>query len=151
MVGADTTHRVQEKKWQEVFTALRDVLINCPSCKSETFIETNNNICKCVNCGHDIQKYPVLKVKKYNVVLAPGKKVHACHVIHDSDDFKDIKGEVVTSRTDTSLIGLKNDSDNTWTAILPNGTTKPYARNQVIKIGKGLKINFGNGNEGEII
>lgn len=151
MVGSDTTHRVQEKKWQEVFTALRDVMINCPKCKGETFIDISQNSCTCINCGQDIARLPILKVKKYNVVMAPGKKVYACHVIHDSDDFKETKGEVITSRTDPSLLGFKNDSDNTWNAILPNGTTKPYSKSQVIKLGRGLKINFGNGNEGEII
>ena len=83
--------------------------------------------------------------------MAPDKKVYACHVIHDSDDFRDVKGEVITSRNDPSLLGLKNLSDNTWTATLPNGTAKPYSKDQVIKLGRGLKINFGNGNEGEII
>ena len=39
MVGADITHRVQEKKWQEVFTALRDVMIKCPKCKSNHYIK----------------------------------------------------------------------------------------------------------------
>lgn len=151
MVGADTTHRVQEKKWQEVFTALRDVLIDCPKCNSETFIDVTQNSCKCINCGQEIARLPILKVKKYNVVMAPGKKIYACHVLHDSDDFKEVKGEVITSRNNVSLLGLKNETDFTWTAILPNGTTKPYAKDQVIKLGRGLKINFGNGNEGEII
>lgn len=151
MVGDDTTHRVQEKKWQEVFTALRDVLINCPKCKDETFIDITQPSCKCINCGQDIVGLHVLKVKRYSVVMAPDKKVYACHVIQDSDEFKDVKGEVITSRNDPSLLGLKNLSDNTWTATLPNGTAKPHSKNQVIKLGRGLKINFGNGNEGEII
>ena len=150
MVGDDATHRVQEKEWQEVFTALRDVLIECPKCKGETFIDITQPSSKCINCDHDIKRYPVLKVKKYNVVLAPQKKAYACHVIHDSDDFRDIKGEVITSKTDPSIIGFKNLSDNTWTATLPNGSSKTYAKDQVIKLGRGLKISFGNGNEGEI-
>ena len=151
MVGSDATHRVQEKKWQEVFTALRDVLINCPKCKGETFVDITKNPCRCINCGQDIPRLPILKVKKYNVVMAPGKKVYACHVIHDSDDFREVKGEVVSSRTDPSLLGFKNDSENTWTAVLPNGASKPYSKNQVIKLGRGLSINFGNGNEGKIL
>ena len=151
MVGTDVEHRVQEKNWQEVFTALRDVMINCPGCRAETFIDVTNPSCKCINCGRDIAKQPVLKIKKYSIVLAPGKKVYACHAIHDSDDFREVKGEVITSRTDPSLVGLKNESSNTWTAILPNGTSKPYAKDQVIKVLLGLKINFGNGNEGVIV
>ena len=151
MVGSDATHRVQEKKWQEVFTALRDVLINCPKCKGETFVDITKNPCRCINCGQDIPRLPILKVKKYNVVMAPGKKVYACHVIHDSDDFREVKGEVISSRTDPSLLGFKNDSENTWTAVLPNGASKPYSKNQVIKLGRGLSINFGHGNEGKIL
>ena len=91
------------------------------------------------------------KVKKHNVVLQPGKKLYACHTVHDSDDFKEPKGEIITSRQDSSLVGLKNNSDATWTAILPNGASKPYSNGQVIKLGRGLKINFGNGNEAEIV
>jgi len=92
-----------------------------------------------------------LKVKKHNVVLQPGKSVYACHVVHDSDNFKEAKGEIITSRQDPSLVGLRNNSDFSWTAILPNGASKPYSSGQVIKLGRGLKINFGNENEGEII
>lgn len=150
MIGADTQHRVTEKKWQEVFTSLRDCLAVC-SCKGETFIDVTQPSCKCINCGKEIHRPLVMKVKKYNVVMQPGKKLYACHAVHDSDDFKEVKGEVITSRQDPSLTGLRNDGDVSWTAILPNGTSKSYAKGQVIKLGRGLKINFGNGNEAEII
>lgn len=150
LVGNDIEHRVQEKKWQEIFTELRNVTMRC-SCGGETFIDVTKSSCKCINCGKDIQRTFVLKVKKHNVVMAPGKKVYACHVVHDSDDFKEVKGEVITSRTDSSVIGLRNDTEIVWNVTLPNGTSKSYAKGQVIKLGKGLKINFGNGNIGEII
>ncbi len=151
MTGADTEHRVQEKKWQEVFTALRDVLISCPVCKGETFADIKAESCKCINCGQSIKRPLLLRVKKYRVAAAPGKELFACHTVYDSDDFKSVTGGFITSRSDPSILGLRNMSDNVWTAILPNGTTKPYDRDQVIRLGRGLKINFGNGNEGEII
>lgn len=150
MVGTDTEHRVNEKKWQEVFTKLRDCLAMC-TCGGETFIDVDSTSCKCINCGKEIQRPMVMKVKKFNVVIQPHKKIYSCHTIHDSDDFKEVTGEIVTSRQDSSIIGLKNNSDKTWTAILPNGATKQYTKEQVIKLGRGLKINFGNGNEAEII
>lgn len=150
MIGADTQHRVTEKKWQEVFTALRDCLAKC-SCGGETFIDVTQPTCKCINCGKDIQRPMILKVKKYYVVMQPGKLVYSCHAVHDSDNFKEAKGEVISSRQDPSLVGLKNNSDFNWTAILPNGISKAYSNGQVIKLGRGLKINFGNGLEGEII
>lgn len=150
MVGNDTTHRVIEKEWQEVFTTLRDLTIKC-SCGSETFIDPSQQSCRCINCGKSIERPPILKVKKYHVALAPGKKLYACHVQYDSDDFKEAKGEVISSRNNSSLLGLRNDSNNTWEAILPNGSSKGYPNGQVIKLGKGIKINFGNGNVAEVI
>lgn len=150
MVGNDTTHRVIEKEWQEVFTTLRDLTIKC-SCGSETFIDSSQQSCRCINCGKSIERPPILKVKKYHVALAPGKKLYACHVQYDSDDFKEAKGEVISSRNNPSLLGLRNDSNNTWEAILPNGSSKGYPNGQVIKLGKGIKINFGNGNVAEVI
>ncbi|MCX4267273.1 MAG: serine/threonine-protein kinase [Lachnospiraceae bacterium] len=149
MVGADIQHRVTEKKWQEVFTALRDCLGVC-TCGGETFIDVKESSCKCVNCGKDLQRPMIMKVKKYHVVMQPQKKLYACHTVHDSDNFREVKGEVITSRQDPSLVGLKNNSDHSWTAILPNGTTKVYTNGQTIKLGRGLKVNFGNGNEAEI-
>lgn len=150
MVGNDTTHRVIEKEWQEVFTTLRDLTIKC-SCGSETFIDPSQQSCRCINCGKSIERPPIFKVKKYHVALAPGKKLYACHVQYDSDDFKEAKGEVISSRNNPSLLGLRNDSNNTWEAILPNGSSKGYPNGQVIKLGKGIKINFGNGNVAEVI
>mgnify|MGYP000295787337 FL=1 len=150
MVGNDTTHRVIEKEWQEVFTTLRDLTIKC-SCGSETFIDPSQQSCRCINCGKSIERPPILKVKKYHAALAPGKKLYACHVQYDSDDFKEAKGEVISSRNNPSLLGLRNDSNNTWEAILPNGSSKGYPNGQVIKLGKGIKINFGNGNIAEVI
>lgn len=150
MVGNDTTHRVIEKEWQEVFTTLRDLTVKC-SCGSETFIDPSQQTCRCINCGKSLERPPILKVKKYQAALAPGKKIYACHVQYDSDDFKEARGEVISSRNNPAVLGLKNDSSNTWEAILPNGTSKGYPSGQVIKIGKGMKINFGNGNVAEVI
>lgn len=150
MVGNDTTHRVIEKEWQEVFTTLRDLTIKC-SCGSETFIDPSQQSCKCISCGKSIERPPILKVKKYHAALTPGKKLYACHVQYDSDDFKEAKGEVISSRNNPSLLGLRNDSSNIWEAILPNGASKGYPNGQVIKLGKGIKINFGNGNVAEVI
>lgn len=150
MVGNDTTHRVIEKEWQEVFTTLRDLTVKC-SCGSETFIDPSQQTCRCINCGKNLERPPILKVKKYQAALAPGKKIYACHVQYDSDDFKEARGEVISSRNNPSVLGLKNDSSTTWEAILPNGTSKGYPSGQVIKIGKGMKINFGNGNVAEVI
>lgn len=89
--------------------------------------------------------------EKVSCSFGTRQKLYACHVQYDSDDFKEAKGEVISSRNNPSLLGLRNDSNNTWEAILPNGSSKGYPNGQVIKLGKGIKINFGNGNVAEVI
>lgn len=149
MIGTDSAHRVIEKDWQEIFIKLRDVTVKC-SCGEETFLDFSQPSCKCVNCGKVIDKPMVLSVKKFNAVLIMGSKLYECHTKYDSDNFKKVTGEIVSSRNDPSLLGLKNCSGSVWEAILPNGTSKEYADGQVIKLGRGMKIKFGNNNTAEI-
>lgn len=149
MVGNDATHRVMEKEWQEVFTALQGLTIKC-SCGGETFVNPTQGQCRCINCGRAFERPLLLKVKKFNVALTPNSKLFACHSQYDSDDFRVQTGMVVSSLNNPSLLGLKNLSGTTWEAILPNGMSKGYNDGQVIKLGRGIKINFGNGNMAEV-
>lgn len=149
LIGEDTEHRIQEKKWQELFTHLRDITITC-GCGGETFIDPIVEKSQCINCRRDIYLPPLLKVKKYQVVLYPKSGLYACHTISDSDDFKQKMGEVITSRSDPSVIGIRNLSSSSWNVVLPNGMQKIYEKDSVVKIMKGLKIDFGSGNIAEI-
>lgn len=149
LVGNDTEHRVIEKTWQEVFTVLRDLTVKC-QCGGETFIDPTAPTCSCINCEKVLDRPMMLKVKKYHVALTPGKKLFACHAVYDSDDFRTVKGDVVSSKSDPSILGLRNSSGATWEAILPDGTRKGYSSGQVVKLARGLKINFGNENKAEI-
>lgn len=149
MIGSDVEHRITEKQWQETFTSLRDKMIKC-SCGNETFINAESPSSLCIECHKTIMQPPVLKTKKYQVVLYPGNKIYKCHVINDSDDFTEVMGEVITSRISQNSWGLKNNSDNTWVGTSPNGEQRTVAKGGVIPISRGFKINFGN-NPAEIL
>lgn len=150
MIGNDVQHRVQEKKWQEVFTALRDCTIKC-ACGEETFIDIGSSQYKCMNCGKILPTYPTLKVKRYNVILAPNQKIYECHISSNSDNYKIVKGQIVTSRNNPSVLGLKNDSGSSWNELIPSGEQKTIDNGSVMKIGRGIKLNFGGGVSGEIV
>ena len=150
MVGNDTEHRVQEKIWQESFVKLRDSIVTCPHCQGESIVDPDNGSGDCVNCSKT-SGYPVLKIKKYRVILTPGQTLLACHTIHDSDSFKHITGEIITSKNNAAIMGIRNLSDRSWMVTLPDGSTRTFDKGQVVKVGKGININFGNGTEGQII
>ncbi|MBP5406920.1 hypothetical protein J6Z19_07210 [bacterium] len=150
MIGKDTEHRVIEKIWEEAFIKLKGLIMKCPFCGDEIFIDPMQQEQKCIFCGKTFDSPLMLKVKKYSPVLVDSSKLYACHVKHDSSDFRTVMGEVVSNKTDPKILGLKNCSGFAWEAILPTGESRPFADGQVFKLGKGLKINFGNGNIAEV-
>ncbi len=149
MIGQDSNHRVTEKEWQEVFTNLRGLTLPC-TCGNESFVNGEGGG-TCLHCGKDLSSLLILKVKKYRAALFKGGRLYQCHTKHDSDDFKEITGEVVSSKMNPNVLGLRNDSNTAWEALLQDGTKKAFTKGEVMKLSKGLKINFGNGNLGEII
>ncbi len=150
LIGEDIEHRVQEKVWEETFLKLRDVTINC-TCGGETFVFVGEENNKCLNCGCDLNNYLVMKVKKTTLVLAPKKQIYACHVFNDSEDFKTVQGEIVASLNDRNVVGLKNNSQDKWVAVLPTGVTREFSNGQTVKLERGMKINFSDENVAEII
>lgn len=151
MIGSNQEHRVMEKDWQAVFIKLRDCLIKCNKCSGETFYIPLKHSNNCLNCGNPINSKLILKAKKYEVVLTAGKNLYACHTVYDSDDYKQVTGEIVPSKNNPNVLGLRNTTNQRWEATIPTtGERRSIEPGKVIKIGKGLKINFGNGNIGEI-
>ncbi len=146
----DRDQRILEKEWIRIFIELRNRTIKCPFCGEETFLYEDIDEVSCINCNKKLPQYLTLKIKKYNIPIIEGEKVYTCH-LKDTDNFNDEIGEIVTSKVNKSAIGLKNKSINTWKAILPNGLTKSYMNGEVIKLGKGLKIDFGDNVVGEIM
>ncbi len=153
MIGADQENRLMEKDWQLTFTKLRDILIACPHCHGETFYDSGSNSVKCLNCGKEISALPVMNVKKkYKIALTANKQIFACHTVYDSDDYKEITGSVIPSKNNPDVLGLKNKTSHDWEAINPvNGERKAIEPGKAFKIRKGLKIDFGHDNIGEIL
>lgn len=152
MIGNDKEYRLMEKDWQKIFTQLRDNLISCPHCHGETFYVPEESSNKCINCGKEITGSYVLSVKKFKVALEANKNLYVCHTVANNDDYKEITGTVIASKSNPNVLGLKNQTQQTWEAINPkNGERRPIEPGKAFKISKGLKIDFGKDNIGEII
>jgi hypothetical protein len=141
MMGKQT--RISGSDWQIAFTQLRDMLITCP-CNSETFFDPAEPYALCINCGAKIPRPSVLSVQKYKVVLFPGMKLYRCHTDNDSDDYREISGEVIRNPDKPQIWGLRNLSASAWTATAQDGTAKAIAKGDVLVIAKTKNIDFGN-------
>lgn len=150
MIGDDIEYRFIEKQWQDGFVNLRGALIKCPICNKDTFVDSSKEKCNCINCNEAISNLMRLKVKTYEVILAPGQSLFECHTSMDSDDFTVSTAKVILNKLDPNKIGLRNEGNHTWTVILPNGDTRLKAPGEVVTLHKGIKIDFGRDTIGSI-
>ena len=149
-----TKPRVMEKEWQEILIRLRGEIIIC-SCGKETFVEIKN-ISECMNCRKKIAFPVYLKTARYDVAVYPSVKLYRCHTESDNDDFETVSGEIIRSKNNPAIWGIKNLSGVTWHTIdKVNKNDKvivrtPYPKDSVVRIKKDMQINFG-GSVAEII
>lgn len=135
--------RCLERDWQKTIQKVRDMLVICPLCNQETFVEDMATP-KCVNCGKNITVSGVLKLNDRNILLTPDTKVYI-----DIDNKPDI--QVVSIPGDRYPVQLKNITSNSWTVETPSGKLKSVDPNQCMPVKAGLKVNLGGTTKGEII
>lgn len=135
--------RPTDNDWQLLFTNLRSCIVKCP-CGSETFLDLDGDSL-CINCSVKIPKPPVLSTQhKYRVALFPGVKLYRCHTDADSDDYREVTGEVIRNPKKPTIWGLRNLSGSAWNIENIDGTLKPLAPNDVAVVVKIKQIHFPN-------
>lgn len=137
--------RCLERDWQKTIQKLRDMLVVCPQCNNETFVE-NISTPKCINCGEVLALPGILQLNDRKIPLTPGSKIYI-----DMDNKPDI--QVVKVQDNKYPVQLKNITSTTWIVETPSGKLKPIAPNQYMPVKIGLKVTFsGSGTiKGEII
>lgn len=135
--------RCLERDWQKTIQKVRDMLVVCPECNQETFVE-DASAPKCINCGKTFALPGTLKINDRSVLLTPNTKVYI-----DMDNKPDI--QVVGVPGDKNPVQLKNITTNNWTVETPSGKLKAIEPNQCMPVKAGLKVNLMGTVKGEII
>lgn len=139
----DPSKRKLERQWQSVIQQLRDMLVVCPACKDETFVE-DSNAPKCMCCGKSFPIAGVLQINDRNVLLTSGTKVYV-----DMDNKPDI--QVVSVSDDRYPVQLKNITTNNWVVETPSGKLRTIEPNMTMPVKAGLKVNLTGAIKGIII
>lgn len=124
--------RLIEQQWQKLIQQLRDMLVICPHCMGETFVE-DPKAPKCISCGKDFAIAGTLEIGKRSLLLSPGTKVYV-----DLDNTPDIKVEDVQGSK--YPVQLRNTTPTNWTVETPSGKLKSIAPNELVPVKDGLKI-----------
>lgn len=141
--------RITETAWQKLFIRLRDEIIIC-SCGCENFFSPDIASIHCMDCKKQIVLPLFLKVKNYKIALYPKNKIYECHTNADNDNYNKPTGEVIRSKSNPAIWGIKNLCNNVWIITMPDGKQNEVKQSEVVKILRGVKIDFG-GNQAEII
>jgi hypothetical protein len=139
----DPTKRMLERQWQQTIQKLRDMLVVCPLCNQETFVE-DIAVPKCICCNKPFTLPGSLKLADRAILLTPKTKVYI-----DLDNKPDI--EVISVPGDRYPVQLKNITTANWTVETPSGKLKSIDPGMVMPVKAGLKISFGGMVRGEII
>jgi serine/threonine protein kinase len=135
--------RKMERQWQNVIQQIRDMLVVCPQCGDETFVE-DANAPKCMCCGKPFTLSGILKLNNREVLLTPGTKLFV-----DMDNKPDV--QVIAIPGDKYPIQLKNITTTNWTVETPSGKLKSVEPNQTMPVKAGLKVSLGGTTKGEIL
>lgn len=134
--------RMLESKWKKIIASLRNELVYCMSCGSETFVDLNNPT-TCLECGKPVAVPFKIHTQYGQIALSPKKQVYL------GDHEKPI-AVVRINKTDPSVWALQNISETTWSVETPSGKTKTVPPQEVMPTKIGLKITFMQGEKGEI-
>lgn len=124
--------RMIESQWQKLIQQLRDMLVICPHCMGETFVE-EPQFPQCISCGKNFSIAGAFDVNKRSLLLSPGTKVYV-----DMDNTPDIKVENVAGSK--YPVQLRNTTPSNWTVETPSGKLKTIAPNELVPVKEGLKI-----------
>lgn len=127
------TNRMIEQNWEKIISQVRDSLIVCPHCGEETFVDTEKQQDKCMDCGKDVDISKRLVFANRSLPLTNKTSIYI-----DNDNIPD--GVVTADNAGFPLI--KNVSTESWTVETPSGKVKTVDPQDILPIKDGLKINF---------
>ena len=139
---ADPTKRITEREWQKIIQSLRDMLVVCPHCGEENFVEEPTSP-KCMACKRDFSISGTLQIKNRSILLTPKTNVYI-----DMDNKPDIM--VFGVPGDKYPVQMRNVTAETWVVETQSGKLKQIQPNETMPVRAGLKISIGQ-NKGQLI
>lgn len=151
--------RVRETTWRGDLRRLRDSILLC-ACGAENFYDAEGLkaaggvMGNCWSCGLPLVLPPRIRIVKPNrssiVMLNPDSKLFSYHLSDDdAEDVTKALADVSRHPTDATRLGLRNLTDEDWTANLADGSVRVISPGKSLALASGTHIYFGRA-EGEI-
>lgn len=150
----DPDARPLENEWRSIFARARDAIVYCP-CRTEAFYDADlaarqpNWAPRCWHCGRPVPLPPRLVFEAGGVdggaivMLNQDARIFPHHTGIARYDFSKPAAEVARHPRRPDVWGLRNLSDEKWTATPPGGGLREVAPGQAVLLAPGTRLNFG--------
>lgn len=138
------TKRVRESEWRNVLMRVLDGLQHC-ECGAENFYDPqltgHAGVRACWHCKRVLAPPIRIRIGDREVALEDGISIRRYHLshVHDATGV----ALVVKHPSTHGLLGLKNISDEAWSATRPDGTVFDVGPGRAAPVIDGNKVNFG--------
>ncbi len=140
----DPHGRIRESVWRNVFGRVRDLLMNCPGCGAQGFFDPEAAApTPCWRCRRPRPVPTRIVLDGAPVVLQAGTRLGGHHVRRDPFNYQPALAEVAAHPTQPGLLGLRNQSPDTWTVRRADGTVVDVPPGKNAPLVTGNKVNFG--------
>lgn len=127
----DPSNRVPDSKWSIELRRIIDSVTHCPSCGQENFCTPpTSKVLRCWECGNDFMPLRIQDQSR-EYLPSPGVTVES--------RGKTI-ATVIKHPQNSLILGLRNDTDVTWQAMLPENKTSEVPPGKSIIIGSGIVL-----------
>lgn len=141
--------RVRESEWRMALLQLRDSVLFCSHCGEQNFydmeqLKQTGSLNPCWSCKKDIRLPPRIRMGNYIVMLNHNTRLFPHHINPQKlYDLSEPVAEVTQHPSNPNKWGIKNLSNDKWTAIDLNGSLRDINPGNSIAITNGIRIKFG--------
>ena len=83
------------------------------------------------------------KFDDIDIPVFAGQKLYRCFTAKGNDDFNTVTATIMENKKHKGVMGIKNNTQDTWKCTLPNGEIKEVEPGKTRALGKGMTIDFG--------
>lgn len=142
--------RVMESEWMRALVRAGDALQTCPSCHKQCFAGPSR--C-CWGCKKPLPPPLLLELESdWRVVLQVGKRLYPHHVDRSrEDELTQVVGRVAAHPQDARRLGLRNEGQDSWVLVRPDGSRDEVAPGRTAPLQEGNRIQLLGGRTGRVI
>lgn len=139
---ADPKARVSDSEWCDAMMRLRDAMFPCPRCGLMRY-EDSSPPTACPNCSDESGPAASIHIAHHRIVVSSLSRITAHHLHHDFDaDTTVAAAEAHPTRPD--VLGLRNDSQDTWHFHTPDGRVGTVAPSKRVRMVPGMIVEMGS-------